>query len=1116
MSIYDDELWNLMESKAMADGLHDKFVAGVREVCEYGIGRAKTIRDTFPLYTLHDETHICNVLRLMRELLGPRVSRLTRDEAATLVMCACCHDVGMSYKEQEKRELLEDFDKIDEYLSHHPKDYVRAHAVDPYVPRLDDAMQRSFFRSIHHERVQDLLGTMTWPRALVGKVDRNVIVRVCKSHGNDVATLSDLDPTPTIDLRMCAVLLRLADILDFDDTRAPQAIYEYCDLDAPKDAESTVSAMEWRKHLGAAGLAFPSNAEREHAYDLFFSASYDDPQVEQAVRRYLDWVDEELRECARELGRFRGTWQDLALPQKVQRNIESNGYESEPYRLVLDQDKVLDLLVGNNLYADQSVFVRELIQNAIDAVRTRQELDERLPRNWEPRISIRTWTDDEGYQWFRIEDNGVGMTKQTMLDHLLKVGSSYYSSDVFRREKLRHRASSDYTPISRFGIGILSCFMDGNGSARVEISTKHYEAGASLRLRLDGTSGFYRLCNRDKRHHPGPMQGITDVEKREYLLRPGTVIAVRTNLYASGAYGGFKEIVDKYVAFPPVLIHYEGEEGSYDYPTEQQLVAGACGMGSTGTGPKADVIDLPIPAGAVKQIQRVWPEFSWPQDFKVQLGRLSLGAYAESQHVAGAAVVARTVGDFPTFTHRFGAHEIEMQTRAYLEPMTPYAESNPTIRLGIQIRPTGMDGNAINRINSKYKKFVYSDDIISQYTQRGDFCLVGILDALRNPSTLGSSWRNTMRERFALTDDELDQEVERARGIIGLRTGLNPLEIDLALHLSKEREWDVAVCDLSSLDWYATWFGGSRARTGHRMLVAHNGIACGSAESMFCDKDNGSRCVAAILLLKDKLRPDLGLARDGIRGYTLETQLVLELMRRRIQADGYYLGEDYPTRAVDYHLLAASAYEDVLAHNKVLAHDLTLAVNGDAQVRIDELASARQSRKLVLRSVPVLMWDDYSGTLAQRYQRFCLAYAQQAFTIRASFGYSGHKGWLESIEAQLFPKEANDLPQGYRLFPPAFFVLPLSPEDTCLATNNAGRRHWINAAHPLAAFLLQNAATLRDRTPGILMEFTRCLAEDDGEDLVRTVNRLLGRLRVLHGNTLSVPAGLELTAADLC
>ena len=141
------------------------------------------------------------------------------------------------------------------------------------------------------------------------------------------------------------------------------------------------------------------------------------------------------------------------------------------------------------------------------------------------------------------------------------------------------------------------------------------------------------------------------------------------------------------------------------------------------------------------------------------------------------------------------------------------------------------------------------------------------------------------------------------------------------------------------------------------------------------------------------------------------------------------------------------------------------------------------------------MWDDSSWALERRYQRFCLARAQRLFTIRASF----HAGFFSSgtHEVWLCPKEEDDLPQGYRWFPPAFFALPLSTEDKYLTISNPGRRHWINSAHPLAQFLLQNTDVLRDRTPGILMEFTRCLAEDNGDDLVNTVKDLIERLRSL-------------------
>jgi hypothetical protein len=71
--------------------------------------------------------------------------------------------------------------------------------------------------------------------------------------------------------------------------------------------------------------------------------------VEQGVRGYLDWVDKELRECARELEDHSGRWKDLVLPQKVKRNIKSVGYKSGSYRLTLDQNKVIDLLAQNGI-----------------------------------------------------------------------------------------------------------------------------------------------------------------------------------------------------------------------------------------------------------------------------------------------------------------------------------------------------------------------------------------------------------------------------------------------------------------------------------------------------------------------------------------------------------------------------------------------------------------------------------------------------------------------------------------------------------------------------------------------------------------------------------------------
>ena len=72
MDIREHKLWKLLKQKTWKQDSDtaSEFEVDVWKVCEFGINLSKTIRDTFPAYTLHDETHIGNVLDNMLELLG--------------------------------------------------------------------------------------------------------------------------------------------------------------------------------------------------------------------------------------------------------------------------------------------------------------------------------------------------------------------------------------------------------------------------------------------------------------------------------------------------------------------------------------------------------------------------------------------------------------------------------------------------------------------------------------------------------------------------------------------------------------------------------------------------------------------------------------------------------------------------------------------------------------------------------------------------------------------------------------------------------------------------------------------------------------------------------------
>ena len=135
-----------------------------------------------PIY----ETHICNVMQLMCDLLGDDLEKLTRDEAAMLIMAACCHDIGMSYGEEEKEALFHDIDRLNQYLENNHSEYVKAFSKGCAVPMMTDDMMQNYLRCIHHERVMDLLCSIEWPTVLDGKVDRQDLICVCQSHGKDI------------------------------------------------------------------------------------------------------------------------------------------------------------------------------------------------------------------------------------------------------------------------------------------------------------------------------------------------------------------------------------------------------------------------------------------------------------------------------------------------------------------------------------------------------------------------------------------------------------------------------------------------------------------------------------------------------------------------------------------------------------------------------------------------------------------------------------------------------------------------------------------------------------------------------------------------------------------
>lgn len=100
--------------------------------------------------------------------------------------------------------------------------------------------------------------------------------------------------------------------------------------------------------------------------------------------------------------------------------------------------------------------------------------------------------------YLQVSDNGVGMNQHIIDNYYTNIGCSYYSSREF--SDLMVSFKSSFTPISRFGIGILSCFMVCDS---MEVTTRRirerFECDEALHVSIEGYESLFVISDSDKK-----------------------------------------------------------------------------------------------------------------------------------------------------------------------------------------------------------------------------------------------------------------------------------------------------------------------------------------------------------------------------------------------------------------------------------------------------------------------------------------------------------------------------------------------------------------------------------------------------------------------------------------
>ncbi|MEU0968081.1 ATP-binding protein [Streptomyces sp. NPDC005917] len=460
---------------------------------------------SMPDFTVHDITHVDALWETADLVCGEAVT-LNPAEAYVLGCAFVLHDAAMgeaAYETGVPAALGEE--RWRDLLS---VAYYRQEGCWPNQDQLDvppaeiaDACRATAIRESHAEQARRLVD-QAWRSSAGNEIYLIDDVRLREAYGPLIGTLAAshwwpvdrladefrrrLNSWPwqsrdwTIDPLKLACILRLADAAQIDGRRAPTLLF------ALRNPQGT-SREHWRfqTYVGRPDL----NGDRV-TYTSQRPFLPEDASSWWLALDYLRGVDQELKAVdalLHDLGRDRLAARAVAGVDSPERFAEH--FRVQDWRPIDATIKVSDVpalvrsLGGEQLYGNEpEVALRELVQNAQDAVVARQALQPDFP---DGRIEVRL-TETDGSWCLEVRDNGVGMDEETLIHGLLDFGNSGWSSPGLRN-RLPGLASGGFKPSGRFGIGFFSVFLLGD---QVELITRRYDYSVqdARRLTFDGPS----------------------------------------------------------------------------------------------------------------------------------------------------------------------------------------------------------------------------------------------------------------------------------------------------------------------------------------------------------------------------------------------------------------------------------------------------------------------------------------------------------------------------------------------------------------------------------------------------------------------------------------------------
>jgi hypothetical protein len=502
-------IWQKTLGKQLDSDNHEKDREFLRVEFENFRERAKLLAAeialVLPEFTVHDITHI-DALWETAELVAQNDFEFTPAEAFVLGGTFLIHDLGMGLasfpngiEELKKEAIWKDTvaSLIKEKLNRPIKDedYLK---LDKETEKIATANVLRLLHAKHAEK----LALISWKNKdgkdiyLIENTELresygSIIGLIAHSHWWPVEELESKLPKVlgapgkfssnwTIDAVKLACILRIADATQVDDRRAPSFLRTIRNPSAYSDLHWNFQQKLYQPRLEKNRLVYTSKSPFTIGEVDSWWICHDTLQM---IDNELKEVDSLLVDTNRQRLKAIGV-ASIEDPKRLSKLIAVEGWQPIDTKIkVTNVAKLVGSLGGKQLYGDNSIVpLRELIQNASDAIRARRILENEVPEFGN--IIVRIGKDKFG-QFIEVEDNGIGMSPKVLIGPFLDFGESFWGTSLMH-EELPGLESKGFSSTGKYGIGFFSVFMWGE---KVSVSSKRFETGRDSTLILEFNKG---------------------------------------------------------------------------------------------------------------------------------------------------------------------------------------------------------------------------------------------------------------------------------------------------------------------------------------------------------------------------------------------------------------------------------------------------------------------------------------------------------------------------------------------------------------------------------------------------------------------------------------------------